>query len=332
MPVEYPVLYDLASLTKPLITAFLAVFLSEKENIPLTTPARKFLPHLPADYTMTLQQLLIHSSGLPSWFPFYLFSQREGSSYLEHFDEIKLCCRPGKWVDYSCPGYILLYYLIEAISGSTYERLAHEVIFRPLGLENTFLDVPEHLKVRAAPTETGNTFEHQLAEEWAQKSGNPSYTALINRFAWRQNVIRGDANDGNSYYHGGCAGNAGLFSTCADVHRLCLEFFPETATILPKKALHYFWRNLTPFQKSHRTIGFKRNSSFITSGGRSISRKAIGHNGFTGTSFWLAPNSRYILIMLSNRIHPRFETVNFDKIRRKLHHLLVKHLEEVAKS
>lgn len=323
-----PVLYDLASLTKPLVTAFLAVYLAEKENIPLTTPARKFLPHLPSSYTMNLQQLLTHSSGLPAWFPFFLFNQREGGAYLDQFAKIGLKYRPGKWVDYSCPGYILLYYLIETISGTSFPGLAQDVLFRPLGLQNTFLKVPGHLKVRAAPTETGNRFEQELAQEWAQKSGDPSYSQLVKQFPWRHNVIRGDTHDSNSYYHDGCAGNAGLFSTCADVHRLCLEFFPDTASLLPAEVLHHFWRNLTPFQKSHRTIGFKRNSSFITSGGRAISRKSIGHNGFTGTSLWLDPRRRYILIVLSNRVHPGYRAVNFDKIRRKLHRLLVKRLEE----
>ena len=318
---EEHTIYDVASLTKPLVTAFLIVYLAEQEKVSLDTQIRKIFPGLPSDFDITLMQLLTHTSGLPAWYPFYLF----GTDYFSQFSSLPLETRPGKWVNYSCVGYILLYYLIEKLSGTSFKKFASQIIFEPLGLKNTFLTVPDEVKKDVAPTEKGNQYEKNMAEQWAKKKGRgQEYLERVNRFKWRTSIIQGEANDVNSHTLGGTAGNAGLFSTTGDVFRLCLEFFASTASLLKTGSLQFFWKNFTPFNKAHRTVGFKRNSSFLTSGGRALSRKAIGHNGFTGTSLWLDPREEKTFILLTNRIHPQVKDINFDKIRRKLHRLLVK--------
>jgi CubicO group peptidase (beta-lactamase class C family) len=318
---EEHTIYDVASLTKPLVTAFLIVYLAEQEKVSLDTQIRKIFPGLPSHLDITLLHLLTHTSGLPAWYPFYLF----GSDYFSQFPLLPLETRPGKWVNYSCVGYILLYYLIEKLSGTSFKKFASHVIFEPLGLKHTFLTVPDEFKKDAAPTEEGNQYEKNMAEQWAKKKGRgQEYLERVNRFKWRTSLIQGEAHDINSHTLGGTAGNAGLFYTAEDVFRLCLEFFPSTASLLKTGSLRLFWKNFTPFNKAHRTVGFKRNSSFLTSGGRALSRKAIGHNGFTGTSLWLDPREETTFILLTNRIHPQVSDINFDKIRRKLHRLLVK--------
>ena len=310
-------LYDLASLTKPLITALLTLYLVEKEKkITLNTNIRKFFPLLAFD--INLLHLLTHTSGLPAWYPFYLY----GEDYTNQFKPLKLESRPGKKVNYSCVGYILLYYIIEKIAGTSFKEFAQKIIFEPLGLKNTFLFVPEDLKKFAAPTENGNHYEKRLAEKKDKK--------MANHFFWRDYILQGETHDCNSWYLGGTAGNSGLFSTTEDVFRITREFSPSTTSILAPESTHHFRENLTPFKKSHRTIGFKRNSSFITSGGRALSREAIGHNGVTGTSLWLEPKGGYTFILLTNRIHPVMvdeKKVGFNRIRRKLHRMIVKNLE-----
>lgn len=311
---EENTVYDLASLTKPLVTAFLILYLLEREkSITLETPVNTFFPGFPPE--MKLIHLLTHTSGLPGRYPFYLY----GSDYLGQLRTLKLNSRPGRRVVYSCAGYILLCYIIEKVSGHSFGDLAREIIFEPLKLNNTFLSVPGELKTRVAPTEEGNREERR----WAEKT----HTEASRRFKWREGVIRGEVHDCNSWYLGGTAGNAGLFSTAEDVFRIALEFFPSTVSILTVESLRHLWHNFTPFKVSHRTAGFKRNSSFITSGGRSLSRGAIGHNGFTGTSLWLEPRGEYTFILLTNYIHPVFKPINIDRIRRKLHRLLVDELE-----
>jgi CubicO group peptidase (beta-lactamase class C family) len=255
-------------------------------------------------------QLLTHTSGLPAWHPFYLYPEE----YRIQLNRLPLESAPGHPVNYSCPGYILLYYLIEKISGSSYSDFAREVIFDRLNLKHTYLKVPNNQKPEAAPTEKGNPYEKRLASKIDRIGAR--------MFNWRNNIIRGDTHDLNAFHLGGTAGNAGLFSTTGDLLRLSQEFFPERASVLKPEILRMFWNNFTPGEKSHRSLGFKLNTSLISSGGKSISPFAIGHTGFTGTSIWLEPEIRNIYILLSNRIHPRVRRLNFNRHRRRLHGLI----------
>lgn len=313
---EENTLYDLASLTKPLVTGLLTLYLLEKEKgLNLETPIKKIFPDLPFDFHLV--HLLTHSSGLPAWHPFYLHTDAQNPGYFPQMKSLPLESRPGEKVNYSCVGYILLYYFIEKVSATPFKELAQKVIIEPLGLKQTFLSLPENLKSLAAPTEKGNCFEKQMA------LATPKHKTAAERFQWREDVIRGETYDCNSWYLGGTAGNAGLFSTCEDLFRMTREFFPATASILTPESTQFFWKNFTPFDKLHRTIGFSRNSSLsITSAGKALSRKAIGHTGFTGTSLWLDPKTNYCFILLTNRIHPLVANINFNKIRRKLHKMI----------
>ncbi len=317
-PLEEDTLYDLASLTKPLVTALLTLYLVEKEKgIALDTPVKKIIPGFP--FEMQLVHLLTHTAGFPAWYPFYLYM--DCRDYLTQMKPLPLTSRPGKKVNYTCVGYILLYFIIEKVTTISFKEFARQIIIEPLGLKNTFLSVPVDLKASVAPTEKGNLYEKQLAEKKHKEASG--------RFHWREEMIRGEVNDCNSWYLGGTAGNAGLFSTAEEVFKMTREFFPSTAAILTPESVQHFWKNLTPFKKSHRTVGFKSNSSFITSGGRALSPKAIGHSGFTGTSLWLEPEDKgngYTFILLTNRIHPVVANINFNKIRRKLHRLIIKEL------
>lgn len=312
-PIHHDTLYDLASLTKPLVTAFLMIYLTEKKAIETKTAIKKFFPELP--FHINILQLLSHTSGLPDWHPLYLYPNH----YLHTLGKMQLESKPGHRVHYSCLGYILLYYLIEKIVGTSFEDLTRQIIFRPLNLQHSFLEVPEEFKKSAAPTEMGNGFEKGRAELLCPE--------LTRKFNWREKIIEGETNDGNSFYAGGSAGNAGLFSTTADLFRLSREFFPRTATILKPESIYNFWHNFTPNKPGQRTIGFKLNSSVLTSGGRALSKKAIGHNGFTGTSIWMEPEQQTVFIILTNRIHPSVQKVNFNRIRRKLHRLLKNDLQ-----
>ena len=98
--------YDVASLTKPLITAFITLYLLQRDQLAVNTPVIDFFPKLPD--SVTLQHLLTHTSGLPAWFPLYLYPE----DYLSQIQGMKLVSPAGKKVNYSCVGYILLYFII----------------------------------------------------------------------------------------------------------------------------------------------------------------------------------------------------------------------------
>ena len=308
-PLTAGTVYDLASLSKPLVTAFLVVYFMEKKQWRLEDEVRRFFPAFPL--AVTLEQLLTHSSGLPPWHPFYLYRPLAD---LEQIAALKNIAAPGAAVTYSDIGYILLRQLLEKAAGREFKDLAAEIIFKPLQLRDTFFLVPEPEKVRCAPTEIGNGCERNMCRADHEKAAAS--------FPWRTQVLRGEVHDANSHYSGGSAGNAGLFSSCGDLFVLGREFFPESATVLNAESVGLFWQNRTPWSSSHRSIGFKLNSSRPTSGGGALSPRAIGHNGFTGTSMWFEPENQAQYIILTNRIHPRVKKANFDATRRQLHKLL----------
>jgi len=314
-PLEQGAIYDLASITKPLVTAFLTVHLKEKAGLDLHSPVTSLFPEFP--WPITWMHLLTHTSGLPAWHPFYLFT-REDFPDIGQFSRLHPLYPPGKTVVYSCVGYMLLRLLIEKVTGQEFKKTAQDVIFDRLGLENTFLSVPAARVAQTAPTERGNVHERQMCRR--------QFGLQADAFTWRETIIRGQVHDANSFYFGGCAGNAGLFSTAEDLFSLSKEFFPETATILSPECIRLFWTDFGGTGLSRRTVGFKRNSAFLSSGGRALSRQSIGHNGFTGTSIWLEPRSQMAWILLSNRIHPVVQPVSFNRIRRKIHHLLRREL------
>jgi len=305
-------LFDCASLTKPLITAFLAAYLSQRRQLDLADPVSRFFPSLPSD--ITLRHLLTHTAALPAWYPFYLY----GSDSLAQFPHLPRNGRPGKRVLYSCPGYILLRHIIEKASGFPLPALAGEAIFSRLQLTDTFLRVPSDRRLEAAATEKGNRWEKQLCRKNHQRAARD--------FPWRESVIRGETHDANSFYSGGCAGNSGLFSTASDLFVLAREFFPSTTSTFTPETLRVFWARATLGKRSPRTIGFKLNCAWQTSGGAALAAEAIGHNGFTGTSIWLEGETASVFIILSNRIHPLVKTFNFDRVRRRLHRLIKREL------
>jgi CubicO group peptidase (beta-lactamase class C family) len=210
-PLAADTLYDLASLTKPLVSAFLAVYLIEKKQWRLDDEVRRFFPAFTSP--ATLEQLLTHSAGFKPWHPFYLYRPQDDLTQIAALNRI---ARPGAMVLYSDIGYILLRRLLEKVSGSGFQELAQTVIFDRLKLRDTFFLVPKEKKPYCAPTEIGNGFERNMCA--AEHEGAAAC------FSWRSELIRGDVHDANSYYSGGSAGNAGLFSCSRDLFKMGLEF------------------------------------------------------------------------------------------------------------
>ncbi|MDY0296076.1 MAG: serine hydrolase domain-containing protein [Acidobacteriota bacterium] len=315
-PLTPDTLYDVASLTKPLITALLALCFVQADEIRITDPVRRFLPDFP-NHEITILQLATHTSGLPDWHPLYL----ESRPYYEELKTLAAGVKTGRGVNYSCPGYILLHFILERVAGEPFNQAVQRSIIAPLKLNDVFLRVPDHLRNRCAPTEKGNQWEKRLAATHKDKK-------VIDAFPWREDVIRGHTHDGNSHYLGGCAGNAGLFATARSVFQLSAEFLPQSARLLRAETLDLVRRNLTPGSLSQRSFGFKLNATPLTSAGRTLSAAAFGHNGFTGTSLWIDPTDAMRYILLSNRVHPRVNKINFNRVRRRLHRALVRRLRK----
>src|SRR5262249_531371 len=118
IPAAADTIYDLASLTKPLITGLLCVILSEEGILNLTAPISQYVSEFdnPGKRGITVEQLLIHASGLPAWRPLYA-EVESPAEVLNRIAGVELENKPGTKVVYSDLGYITLGKMIERITG-----------------------------------------------------------------------------------------------------------------------------------------------------------------------------------------------------------------------
>jgi len=128
-------------------------------------------------------------------------------------------------------------------------------------------------------------------------------------------VIWGEVHDGNAHFMGGVAGHAGLFSTAREVFRIANQFLPGSNLLRPE-SLKLFTDNLTPGCATSRSIAWILARTPDCSAGPALLPDGIGHNGFTGTSVWMKPDRRRVLVLLTNRVHPRVNAIDIREIRR----------------
>lgn len=139
--------HRLGSVSKQ-FTALLILKLVEEGKLKLDVPIATYLPDYPkknADI-ITLHHLLTHTSGIPNYTSFPNFFKEVSRNYftpedfVKQFANLPLQFTPGEKFAYSNSGYFLLGYIIEKVSGKTYEQNLQETIFIPLKMNNSGYD------------------------------------------------------------------------------------------------------------------------------------------------------------------------------------------------
>jgi len=324
-------IYDLASLTKPLVTGLLCAKLLEKNNIHLQDKLTKFFPEFDSTEKreITIKNLLTHTSGFPAWRPFYLNAESKVQRAESVFSQIvsqSLQTRPNEKVRYSDFNFLTLSFLLEKIYGKTLDEIAHEEIFEPLNLTKTFFNPPKNLKEKIAASEFGNFYEKRVCEEMFPKINIPQST-------FRDYQIWGEVHDGNAWFLGGVAGHAGLFSNVEETFKIAQQFLPNTTELLNPFICFSFARNYTWDLNEVRSISFELAATKNSTASNALLENSFGHLGFTGTSIWIQPIDKYtserIFILLTNRTHAReLPFANINSVRRKFHQLATKVLNK----
>jgi CubicO group peptidase (beta-lactamase class C family) len=327
IPATLDTVYDLASLTKPLITTLLCARRIETETITLNSVVAEFLPEFnrPDKQSITVGQLLTHTSGLPAWRPLYILAEGKLERTLAAIADVELEYTTGTRVVYSDLGFITLGLLLEKLTGKRLAELAQEEIFQPLDLKRTFFNPSIAMQTGIAACETGNAYERSTCAE--TKAGEYQ--------SWRQDIIWGQVHDGNAHFLGGVAGHAGLFSTAHETLALAEQFLDGSGEddadhrnrLLSNETLNLFRRNMTVGLEESRTIGWMRAETEGSSAGPDLPPDSFGHTGFTGTSCWIDPQHQRIFILLTNRTHARaLPFANINSVRRQFHSLAVEAL------
>jgi CubicO group peptidase (beta-lactamase class C family) len=275
-------IFDLASLTKPLVVGALMQWLAETGKLRIEDRAAAYLPDfgVRGKQDLTIEQLLLHTSGLPPTNP--LSEYRKGAeqararalgSWLFHM--------PGRHFMYSDLGYIALGELIEQVTGERLDQTAERVLWKPLGMTDTRYCPKMCDDPRVAPTELSH--------------------------GWKRSPIRGEVHDPRAYRLGGVAGNAGLFSTADDVARFARMLLgggqlDGVRVLQPASVRQFIEPRVVP--DGQRALGWDVSSGFSAPRGKELSEHAFGHGGYTGTSLWIDPELDLFIVFLSNRNHP----------------------------
>ncbi len=318
-PASLDTIYDLASLTKPLVTGLLTALFVERNELRLDDAVSYYFSEFSptAQSTISIGQLLTHTSGLPAWRPLYIITGGERERTLSVIAEQPLEYAPGTRVLYSDLGFSTLGLIIEKITGASLAEVARREIFEPLALSRTLFNPPPEMQREVAASESaGNAYEREMCAD-----DDDLRQAMISR-EWRAHPIWGEVHDGNAHFLGGAAGHAGLFSTAQEVCSIARQFLAGSTELLVPRTCALFRTNMTEGLNEARSFGWQLAATQDSTAGPALAPDSFGHLGFTGTSCWIDSARERIFVLLTNRTHAHsLPFVNINGVRRSFHTL-----------
>jgi CubicO group peptidase (beta-lactamase class C family) len=278
-PMRDDTVFDLASVSK-LFTSVAVVQLVEEGRVSLDGPVATYLPEFASagKESVTVQQLLTHTSGFTAWLPLWTV-QPDKASRLEAVMDQPLADRPGTAYRYSDLNPIVLGVLVERLRAAPLEVVVHDRIAAPLGMRNTGYN-PRAVAGTAAT-------EFQTAPA--------------------RGLVRGEVHDENAWSLDGVAGHAGVFSTAGDLSILAQALLNGGTyageRILRDRSVADLITDHTGDLPGHvHGLGFELDQHWYM--GELSGPRTAGHTGFTGTSIVIDFTSGSFAVLLTNRVHP----------------------------
>lgn len=321
IPATLDTIYDLASLTKPLVTGLLMAQRVERGTIKLDDRIARYLGEFDSDgrRSITIRHMLTHTSGLSAWRPLYAITHGDRERVVDALASQPMESEPGTRVVYSDLGFIALGLMLERLEGASLADLARAEVFEPLKLRHTYLNPPVSIKDSIAASEVGNAYECEMCGDDTREFHD-----------WRTDLIWGEVHDCNAYFLGGAAGHAGLFSTAQETFRIACQFMAGRTELLAPQTCTLFRTNMTPDMDEARSIAWQLAATKDSTAGAALPPDSFGHLGFTGTSCWVDPSHERIFILLTNRTHAHaLPFTNINSVRREFHGLAVNSLETI---
>lgn len=292
-------LFDLASLTKVCATTFGIMQLVDNGAVALDDPIYKYLPEFKGGKKskVTVRHLLTHTAGLAQWVPTYYHASNPQERY-EYIAKLPLTWEVGEGRHYSDLGFMLLGDIIERVSGQRLDEYMQENLYQALDLKHTAFNPLEKGYTKIASTSHGNPFEKHMVYD--DEFGYKVDVDPRSWDGWRQYTLRGEVNDGNSWYaNGGVAGHAGLFATVSDlqvlVDLLLHEGRFDGKQLISASVIDTF---LTK-DRYGNGLGWAMDKDIISAEGSPAG--TFGHTGFTGTNIVAVPQDSLSIILLTNR-------------------------------
>ena len=294
-------IFEIGSITKPFTTILLAR-LQDEGLLSLDDPIAKFLPELEnkSDIVrkkITLRHVVTHTADLPTALPLpkilsYLFflsikkshvynpySNYSKEELYDYLSKRKIKKRAGTTWSYSNCGYAILGHVCEKVTNSSYEELVKSRICKPLGMEDTGINLFDTHKNKMA---TGYRTSGKKSNVWS----SPSMEGMIS--------LRSSVHDLLKF----TSANLGLSkSNLSPVLENCLStrVNPKLTTFMKYYPKFVYGLPVTKFRLGWFVFG-SGNSEFV------------GHDGGTeGFSSFFIMNleNKSGVVILTNRLNPR---------------------------
>ena len=313
--VNHNTIYDIASLTKILVTLPIVMKMVEQEKLSLDTKLKEIIPqYINSNKSdKTIKEVLSHFANLKSWIPFYKstldtvnkrpnplyykksFSHEYNIKVTENLyllssfkDSININIKNSelnndKYKYSDLPYYILKEY-IENYYSSDLSSIIDSQMYNKMGLtHSSFFPKEINSLENIAPTEIDDYFRFQ--------------------------EIRGTVHDMGAAMQGGIGGHAGLFSNVNDVAKIMQMFIQDGdyggERYLSKSTIDLFNKCYYCSEDNRRGVGFDKPQ--IEDDGPTcgcVSMNSFGHSGWTGTYTWADPDEKIVYVFLSNRSYP----------------------------
>jgi uncharacterized protein YbbC (DUF1343 family)/CubicO group peptidase (beta-lactamase class C family) len=282
--------FDMASLTKPVVTATAALLLIEEGKFRLSDRVVKFLPELDnhGKSAITIEHLLRHRAGLVPDNPLKDFDHGPTAAW-KQISELEPASPPGAKFVYSDVGFMILGKLIERVAGQSLDEFARQRIFQTVGMTDASF----------RPLKTSQDKSLPAIDRIAPTEREPA----------RGPILRGVVHDPRSRALGGVAGHAGLFATADDLAVFAQTLLAGgraptgTRLLSPLSVRAMFDAGSTP-PGQRRGLGWDVETSYSSPRGALFGPGSLGHTGFTGTSLWIDPETETFVILLTSRLHP----------------------------
>ena len=299
-PARPDTIYDLASLTKAVVTATAIMILVDRGRIHLRQPVVEVLPEFAANSKagVHILHLLTHTSGLPA-------RNRVSRTARDAAETVRLALGMYRVhpIDsrelYTDLGFLALGEIVTRVANMPLDQFADREIFRPLSMTDTGYNPDAPHRARCAATED-----------------NPD----------RGGVIVGEVHDEKAHLMHGVAGHAGLFSTAADLVRFGRMLLGrgtlDGARILSPAATAALLRDQTPHLPTARGLAWALGPGTGFRFDDLAGPRACVHTGFTGTSIYLDPDLDLVAVLLTNRVHPTRDNRAYFGLRARFHNVL----------
>lgn len=305
-------LWDLASLTKAVATTPAAMILVQEGLLDLDECVANLCPEFP-HRSITARDLLLHRSGLAAYANVTnLHSRKEVWSLI---CELPLAYEPRSSFVYSCLGFVSLQHVLERVSGISIDVFIRDRLYAPVGMAQATFNPTAGLRSRCAPTEAIPGWQRDLEDV-------RGFERVQDRY------LQGDVHDPVACVMGGVSGNAGLFSTPADLAAYARHLLFGTPGPLKHHVLASWTREAVA--GSGHALGWQTKSPEGSSAGNLFSRSSFGHTGYTGTSLWVDPENGLFAALLTNRVHPTSENQKIADFRPRFHDAAFEELKKLG--